>query len=197
MNEKFQKIVDDIKSSAKTIKVLPSIDYVKENIRKKYEINPESLLGILLENTGGIIIDNWIRFYGAGDVDFVSRNALFPFDNIVVAEDILGGLFVYLDNGNTSYFAPDCLQFEDMEIHFNQFLYWCLHGDTDTFYMDYRWKNWQEDISSLSCNDGVAFYPFLWAQAEDLESRTRRIVPMEEIIGLEFEFYKQINEAKN
>lgn len=195
MNESFQNILDDIKSSTKTIKILPTDNAVKKRIREKYGINSESLLGMILENTGGIIIDNWIRLYGAGEMDFVSRNALFPFDNPVVAEDILGGLFVYLDNGNIGYFAPDCLELEDMEIHFNQFLYWCLHGDTDTFYMDYRWKNWQEDISNLNCNEGVAFYPFLWTQ-ELIEKRSRRIVPMNEIIGLEFDFLKQISEAK-
>ncbi|MBD5535724.1 MAG: DUF2625 family protein [Lachnospiraceae bacterium] len=195
MNENFQKILDDIKSSTKTIKILPSNNAVKKSVEEKYEINPESLLGMILENTGGIIIDNWIRLYGAGELDFVSRNTLFPFDNLVVAEDILGGLFVYLDNGNIGYFAPDCLELEDMEIHFNQFLYWCLHGDTDTFYMDYRWKNWQEDISNLNCNEGVAFYPFLWTQ-EGIEKRSRRIVPINEIIGLEFDFLKQISEAK-
>ena len=196
MNEKFQKILDDIKRSTKTIKILPSNNSVKKKIEEKYEINPESLLGMLLENTGGIIIDNWMRLYGSGEMDFASRNTLFPFDNLVVAEDILGGLFVYLDNGNIGYFAPDCLELEDMEIRFNQFLYWCLHGDTDTFYMDYRWKNWQEDVSNLNCNEGVAFYPFLWAQADNLERRMRKIIPINEIIGLEFDFLKQMHETK-
>ncbi|MDE6420652.1 MAG: DUF2625 family protein, partial [Lachnospiraceae bacterium] len=73
MNESFQKILDDINNSKKTIKILPSINSVKKRI-EKYEINPESLLGIILENTGGIIIDNWIRIYGAGEMDFASRN---------------------------------------------------------------------------------------------------------------------------
>ena len=196
MNENFQKILDDIKSSTKTVKILPSINSVKTTIGEKYNINPESLLGILLENTGGIIIDNWIRLYGSGEINFVSRNALFPFDELVIAEDILGGLFVSLENGSIGYFAPDCLELEDMEIHFNQFLYWSLHGDTDTFYVDYRWKDWQKDVADLSCNEGVAFYPFLWAEAENLESRSRRVMPINEIISLEFDFLKQIHEAK-
>lgn len=192
MDEKFQKILDDIKKSTKTVKVLPSNSYIKEKLQEKYEINAESLLGVLLENTGGIIIDNWIRFYGTGEIDFISRNDLFPFENIVIAEDILGGLFVCLENGNIGYFAPDCLELEDMEIRLNQFLYWCLHGDTDTFYADYRWDNWQEDLSNLDYNKGVAFYPFLWARAESLESRERKIIPIDEIIGLEFDILKQI-----
>lgn len=194
MDDNFQRIRDDIESSTKAVKILTSDNSMRERIREKYKINPASLLGRLLENTGGIIIENWIRFYGSGELDFISRNNLFPFDDLVIAEDVLGGLFIYLENGNIGYFAPDCLELEDMEIHLNQFLYWCLHGDTDTFYMDYRWENWQKDLSALGCNEGIAFYPFLWAQAESLESRKRRIVPMEEIIGLEFEFLKQIQE---
>lgn len=39
---------------------------------------------------------------------------------------------MFLENGNIGYFAPDCLELEDMEISLSQFLYWCLYGDTDT-----------------------------------------------------------------
>lgn len=196
MDEKFKKILDDIESSKKSVKILPNNPSAKARMKEKYEINPDSLLGILLENTGGIVIDNWIRFYGNGEIDFTSRNSLFPFDNLVVAEDVLGGLFLYLENGNIGYFAPDCLEAEDMGIHFSQFLYWCLHGDTDTYYADYRWENWQKDLSDLEYDEGVAFYPFLWAQAENLESRKRRIVPVDEIIRLEFEFLRQMQSLK-
>ncbi len=190
----FQKILDEINSSTKAIKVLPGNHPVQNKIAEKYEINPESLLGLLLENTGGIIIDNWIRIYGSGTIDFVSRNDSFPFDDLVIAEDILGGLFIYLRNGSIGYFAPDCLEIEDMELNFNQFLYWCIHGDTDTFYVDYRWKSWQKDISNLDYNEGVAFYPFLWAETESLESRLRRIIPIDEIIGLEFDFLNEMTD---
>lgn len=192
MGSAFQKILDDIKKSTKTVSVLPADDAVKEALGRAYKINSKSLLAELLENTGGIVVDNWIRLYGAGEINFIARNQLFPFDDIVIAEDILGGLFIFLENGNMGYFAPDCLKVEDMEISFGQFLYWCLHGDTDTFYMDYRWKDWQKDVSELKTSEGIAFYPFLWADAENLESRSRRIVPIAEIIGLEFDFLKQM-----
>lgn len=66
---------------------------------------------------------------------------------------------------------------EDMEINLSQFLYWCLHGDTETFYTDYRWENWKEDLTDLDYNEGIAFYPFLWAKAENLENRERRRIP--------------------
>lgn len=184
----FKDLLDDIRTSEKTIKVLSVQDPVKGKIKEKYDIKWDSLLGVILDNTGGIVIDNWIRIYGAGEVDLTARNELFPFDNLAIAEDILGGIFVFLESGNIGYFAPDYLEVEDMEIRFNQFLYWCIHGDTDTFYIDYRWENWKEDVSDMGCNEGMAFYPFLWANAKDLESRKRSKVPIDEIIRLEFDF---------
>ncbi len=194
MTNGFQKVLDDIKKSTKMVNVLPSDDAIRNMLKKTYEINSESLLGLLLENSGGIIIDNWIRFYGTGEMNFISKNNLFPIKYLVIAEDILGGLFVCLENDNIGYFAPDCLNIEDLEIGFSQFLYWCLHGDTDMFYKAYRWTNWQKDILNLKNSEGIAFYPFLWAEAENLESRSRKILPINEIIQLEFDFLKQMRE---
>lgn len=99
---------------------------------------------------------------------------------------------MFLENGNIGYFAPDCLELEDMEISFSQFLYWCLHGDTVTFYKDYFWKGWQKDVLNIKNDEGAAFYPFLWAKADSFESRIREIVPIDEIIRLEFDFLKQL-----
>ncbi|MBQ9607902.1 MAG: DUF2625 family protein [Lachnospiraceae bacterium] len=194
MSEKFQRILDDIEKSEKKVEILPSDDVIREELRKIYDINPESLLGILLDNTGGIIIDYWIRIYGTGELNFITRNTLFPFDEIVIAEDVLGGLFLYLSDDKIGYFAPDTLELEELGIGMSQFMYWCLHGDTETFYDDYRWNNWREELTDISCNVGVSFYPFLWAETEKLESRSRRIVPMEEIIGLEFDMLKQLTD---
>lgn len=55
-NERFQKILDDIKKSTKIVKILPSDESVRKKLSEEYSINPESLLGLLLENTGGIYI---------------------------------------------------------------------------------------------------------------------------------------------
>lgn len=195
MDNAFWKILDEVKKSIKAVEVLPVDNSGKEASKKLYNRNPGSLSAILLEHTGGIVIDHWIRFYGTGEINFAARNHLVPICHTVIAEDILGGLFMFLDNGKIGYFAPDCLELENMDIDFYQFFYWCLHGDTDTFYRDYRWKNWQKDVSKLKTDEGVAFYPFLWSGAKNLESRSRQIVPIDEIIGLEFDFLRQMQEA--
>ena len=161
-------------------------------INNTYSINKESILGAIIFNTGGITIDGWIRIYGAGELDFAERNMFFPYDEIVVGEDVLGGLFIILEGGNVAYFAPDTLEIEDMEISFGQFVYWCLQGDTDTFYKDYRWERWQEDVKNLGLSYGMSFYPYLWAEAESFEKRHRKPIPMKELIGLEMDFLQQI-----
>lgn len=54
MNEKFQKILDDIKKSSKMVEILQNNEQATENLHNRYSINPDSLLGLLLENTGGL-----------------------------------------------------------------------------------------------------------------------------------------------
>ncbi|WP_027625641.1 DUF2625 family protein [Clostridium lundense] len=194
--DRYEKILESIKSSKKEIKILPINSEVLNCIKKKYEINEESLFGNILFKTGGIIVENWLRFYGSGELNFYERNDLFPYSNIIVAEDVLGGLFAILNDGNISYFAPDCLEWEDMEISFSEFLYWAFHGDTDTYYKDYRWNTWKDDMKRISNDNGISFYPFLWAEADSLESRYREEIPMSEIIKLEFDFLIQLKDKK-
>ena len=191
MNDRVRKIFDIIHSSPKKVNVLPYDAAVGQRIRDTYQLHPESVLGILLDRTGGIVIDDWIRIYGAGELDLLARNAWYPFEELVVAEDVTGGLFLYLRNGNIGYFAPDSLQIEDVGIQYGRFLSWCLHGDTALYYADTRWNGWQADAAGLVLSDGIAFYPFLWTKADSLESRKRSVVPMQEIIGLEMDWFRQ------
>ena len=95
-DEMFQRILDEIKSSSKTINVLPLDEAARQAMKEKYRIKSGSLMAAILENTGGIVIDNWIRLYGSGELNFVTRNSLFPFNEIVIGEDILGGLLAQL-----------------------------------------------------------------------------------------------------
>lgn len=181
-----------IGNSKKDVQILSLDKNVLESIEKLYDIKPQSTFGYIVYNTGGIVIDNWIRLYGAGKMNLIKRNHIFPYDNIVVGEDVLGGLFIVLESGNIAYFAPDTLEVEDMEITYNQFVYWCIEGDTDTFYQDYRWKNWKEELRMMGTEDGVSFYPYLWAKADSIETRSRKKLPIKEIIELEFRFREEI-----
>ena len=75
MESTFQNILDDIKNSKKQWLFFQA-DSIKAEVKNTYKINNKSLLAVLLEHTGEIIIDHWIRLYGAGEVNFISRNSL-------------------------------------------------------------------------------------------------------------------------
>ena len=186
------RILESIKDSSKRVEMLPVEETVSRQILNTFKIKEEDLLGNIVLNTGGIVIDDWIRIYGAGKVNFYQRNIKFPYDNLLVAEDILGGLFALLDNGNIGYFAPDTLMWEDNDLSYSEFIYWALHGDTDTYYQDYRWNTWQNDLQNLDINNGVSFYPFLWTEEDNFEKRVRKEIPMEEIIGFQFDMASQL-----
>ena len=80
MVSKFDVILKSIKESPKKVRMLPKQDERLIAIEERYSINAESTLGAIVYNTGGIIIDEWIRIYGSGELDFAESNVLFPFD---------------------------------------------------------------------------------------------------------------------
>lgn len=45
------------------------------------------------------------------------------------------------------------------------------------------------DVEALGPGYGMAFYLYLWTEAESFEKRHREPIPMEEIIGLEIAFF--------
>lgn len=192
MSERFERIKELIADSSKEIKILPVSEEVRSAVEETYKINPESTMGALVYNSGGLIIDNWLRVYGSGELNLVERSKLCEFDCVAVGEDICGGLFLMFSGDSMGYFAPDTLEVEDMEMTYSEFLRWSIAGDTDLFYETFRWSSWCEDVKDIALDSGVAFYPFLWADAESIDTRSRKIIPMSEIIGIQFEYMRQL-----
>ena len=77
--DRYEEILESIKNSKKEIKTLPVSIEVLNCVKKRYEINEESLFGTIIFKTGGIIVENWLRFYGSGELNFYQRNDLFPY----------------------------------------------------------------------------------------------------------------------
>ncbi len=99
--------------------------------------------------SGGIIIDNWIRIYGCGELNVAEKNMLYNQKKVVgilIGEDVLGGLFGLKDNV-VYYFAPDTNEWECLELYYTQFLYWLINNseDINKFYESFRWRTWKED----------------------------------------------------
>lgn len=189
---KWNAIEQSIRESSKKIGIIEVDNSAILSASKRFMLPPESTLGIVINNCGGIVIDNWIRIYGSGEIDICSKNDLYGIDCVIVAEDILGGLFLLLEKGEIGYFAPDTLEVENMKFSYSQFLYWCIQGDTNSYYHGLRWQCWDTEVDCLTYDKAVFFYPFLWTQAESIDKRTRKIISMAELVRLELEMHEKI-----
>lgn len=186
---KWNKILEYLKNSKSEIKILKTARETPVREMEQYGIEPDSALESIVSHCGGLVFDNFIRLYGCGELDIFVRNAELNIDGaFVIGEDILGGLFAYLDERTIWYFAPDTLEWEDLEITYTQFIRWLCIGEVSTFYGDDRWQGWENDIRNIALHEGVLVFPFLWTPAKE---RTRKIVPMNEILRLEMEYNRQ------
>lgn len=183
---------EQFKQSKRNIEIL-NIDSSKINtVKVKWNIPDDTLWGAILYNTGGIVFDGWVRLLASGERDIVNWNATLNINGfIVVADDILGGLFgLNTETNIIHYFAPDTLEWEDMEVTYSQFVRWLAEGDVDRFYDAFRWDNWEEEVSRLKMSEGISFYPFLWAKPE--QERHKKVIPLEEIVLLSFDMKQQL-----
>ena len=143
-------------------------------------------------NSGGIIIENWIRIYGCGDINVVEKNKLYNKDNnmdIIVGEDVLGGLFALKDDF-IYYFAPDTNEWENLNIYYTQFLDWIVNNNqsVNKFYELFRWNKWEEDCKKLKLTEGVSFYPLLNFKC-NINERSRRIISIDELIRFNMKIF--------
>lgn len=157
------------------------------NIYNKYS---DRLFFSVMENCGGIIIDNWIRLYGCGQLNVIEKNKKYNKENtvdIILGEDIIGGLFA-LKDGFVYYFAPDTLKWENLNIYYANYIDWLINSNEDVnkFYELYRWDTWKDDVSNISLDDGISFYPPLFTKY-NINERSKKVIPMDEIIGINME----------
>ena len=191
---KLEMILKGFSESTTEIQVLPANENNLCVLNDYIDYNKNSSFGIILARTGGVVIDNWLRIYGCGDIDFVQRNKLLiEYGMMIIAEDVLGGLFGLEKSGQMFYFAPDTLEWESIETDYPSFLRWiCDKEKVDLFYDIFRFDNWEKTAKSLSFKQGIAHFPFLWANDNGV-NRHREIIPIEEILMLQLDLSKTIN----
>lgn len=156
-------------------------------------LTERSYLGATIVHTGGITVDHgWLRLLGGAGSDLPSLAEVNAASSglCVVGFDVLGGVFA-LDggalgtgDGHVHYFAPDTLEWGDLEIGHSQFIRAMLSESINQFYEDFRWGGWREDVETLELDRGIALYPPLFTAAGKIpNSSSRRAVPMIELVG--------------
>lgn len=200
-----------IAEAANGVEVLPTSRMDGEQTLLFLQITTRSPLGAIAYETGGLLVDHgWLRVLGAGcermrgslrTWNGVSPDALpNPMDGaLLVAHDVTGGFFAlnggaFGDAHSVFYFAPDSLAWEDLGLSYSALLQWAFSGDLAKFYSTVRWPGWQYDVERMTGDQGISFWPMLWAKADSLAERSRRIVPMPELWSLQRDLSQQVED---
>lgn len=69
---KSDALFNDIRSK-ENIKLLEAQPEIRVKFQSKYYNLQDKLFFEVMENCGGIIIDNWIRLYGCGDLNVIKK----------------------------------------------------------------------------------------------------------------------------
>jgi hypothetical protein len=168
-----------IAAAGNHVEVLGADRACGEEVLLHLQITTRSPMGAIALETGGIFIDHgWLRFLGSGHErmhgnlqswnksgDILKSHLLKG--GLVVAHDAVGGFFAL--NGGTFpgkpgtafYFAPDTLKWKTTNKSYADLLAWALSGNLELFYQNVRWPGWENDLASLSGDQGTSIYPFL------------------------------------
>lgn len=184
-------------------RLLPPSDG-REKVLLSLQVTTRSTLGAVAFETGGILIDDgWLRFLGSGHPqlsrDIVSWNESHPGGHLLVADDAAGGFFsinagqLGPDAGSVYYWAPDNLIWEPLGVGYTDFLKWSVSDQMSVFYKNLKWKSWREDLQTMSGDQCVTFYPFLWTREGSIENSSRRVIDVSEQFKLNTEFSQQLD----
>jgi hypothetical protein len=200
-----------IGESTHSVEVLPAERLRAERVLLAVQVTTRSMLGTIAFKTGGLLIDaGWVRILGSGGTPMEGDLALWNGLGaaawrptvpglFIVGYDALGGFFALNGGalgknvGGAFYFAPDSLEWEDLERGYADLVHFLITGDLQRFYANYRWPGWERDVASLHADQGFSVTPPLWTkEGKDLLAQLRRPAPMTEIFDLQMSMREQL-----
>lgn len=188
-----------LSTAANPVETLPRQARQAESELLKTQVSTRSMMGAVVYETGGILIDHgWLRILGSGsprlprglgswNIGRTQSEPGAPAPYYLIADDAAGGYFALNGGGlqgtpgNVFYLPPDTLEWEDCGRGYTDFLNWALNGNLQQFYENVRLPDWQQDIATLDGNSVYSFFPPLWsAEGANIGRSSRRIVPIAE-----------------
>lgn len=183
-----------IKQATNKVQVLPRTPARADSALLAAQVTTRSPMGAVIYETGGILVDNgWLRILGSGspalDRDLMGWNKGKQQGFLLVADDVLGGFYAINAGafgsetiGKVFYFAPESLHWQPLDKGYSDFLVFCFSGNLTDYYHDLRWKGWEQEISALTGNQGLACYPFLFTkEGKKIAKSQRGVVPISEL----------------
>lgn len=167
--------------------------FERENVTEK----SNTVMEAIVNNTDSVVINKYLRILGSGQSLYenifsfnLEAERAFGEKNYIVAYDAFGGLFSARET--IHYFAPDTLEWEDLDISYNEFIMWILSENLKDFYSGFLWDKSEELINNLKSGQGILIYPYLWAKECDINTAVKKLVPYKEILEMNAEFYKKL-----
>lgn len=184
-------------------KILIEFNSDENNIIDSLNINEFSILGNVIKHISIININFYLRLLGGNNnkSNILSFNeeiqSIYPGNKLVIANDIWGGLFA-ISNGdfvgefrNIWYFAPDELQWINLNINYSQFISWICSDKINVFYKSFMWNNMNSVIENIDENQAVLIYPFLWSKECKIENADKSIINLIELIKLNAKYQEK------
>ncbi|MEG0346393.1 MAG: DUF2625 family protein [Erysipelotrichaceae bacterium] len=201
MNIEWREIEQFFEKSTNRIK-LKRFNNEDKSIIKTLKINEQSVLGQVLLNVSGVVINDYLRIWGNDEPNILFQNdrvkQFYSGNKLIVANDIWGGMFA-ISNGDFEgnvrsiwYFAPDLLEWENLDINYADFLLWACGSGLEEFYQSFLWKDSDSMFREVNLNQAILIYPFLWAEECNLETAEKKIVPFEELISINADYQNKL-----
>ena len=189
----MKEILEEFEESSNDIKFLKCNKKITDSIERPQELK------FILEHFSYVTVNGYLKILGNDSENgFSYCNELFSkcynSNHCLIAYDILGGLFaISIEKLNSiEYFAPDTLEWEDLEIDYKDFLYWVTTNQLDTFYQELIVPDLFTLDLSLEKNEVVLTYPFIWSMEYTPSGAVRKIVPFKELLEMNADFYRQL-----
>lgn len=191
-----QQMIDSAKNK---VEILPRDTTNAKSALYQTQVSSRSPMGAIIYTTGGILIDGgWIRILGSGSKklnrsvpDWNKGKSFLNFGEVpgyyLIADDAIGGFFA-LNNGflgkalgKVFYLSADRLVWEQLNMTYTDFLYFCFSDNLNNFYENLRWPNWKKDLTKLNGDKVFNFYPYLWTkEGKNISQNKRKIIPIEQ-----------------
>lgn len=189
----MKEILEEFEESPNDIKFLKFNKNITDSIERPQELK------FILEHFSYVTVNGYLKILGNDSENgFSYCNELFSkcynSNHCLIAYDILGGLFaINIEKLNSiEYFAPDTLEWEDLEIDYKEFLYWVTTNQLDIFYQELIVPDLLTLDLSLEKNEVVLTYPFIWSMEYTPSGAVRKIVPFKELLEMNADFYRQL-----
>ena len=168
------------------------------------DIGENTTIGLITHHCALLRVNGYLRIWGSGD-NINHRNIVdsndefreyFGGNKVFIADDIWGGCYA-ISNGDFPgspqyiwYYAPDTLQWENLEVTYCQFIRWVASTGIADFYKSFLWDKTFSLIDKISFEQGLSIYPPLWSKECDCTASIS-IISTKEIMRANIEIAKQ------